>query len=195
MEVKNPVFIDLILTKFENKILANLRDIFLILSFATLTGICAKLKIEIGPVPITMQTLTVLLSGAILGSKRGAFSQIIYLFFGLLGIPLFSRGGGMTYIFSPTFGYLLGFVFCAYLVGWFFERGWGRDFRKAILAMIFGNAILYISGLLWLAKFIESDKVLTVGFYPFILGDLVKIFLAGFLLPFCLKIIKGRQNL
>ena len=189
-ETKNLTLIDLIVPKIENKTLVVAKDLFLILSLAFLTAICAKLKLEIGPVPITMQTFVVLLSGALLGAKRGALAQITYLFFGLSGIPWFSRGGGIQYIFSPTFGYIIGFIFAAFLVGFFCQRGWDRNLRTAILAILFGNIVLYLPGLLWLAKFVGVNKVLTIGLYPFISGDLLKILLAGLVLPMGWKLIK-----
>lgn len=189
-ETKNLTLIEAILPRIENKILILTRNIALVLSFAILTAICAKLKLEIGPIPITMQTFAVLISGVLLGSKKGAISQITYLFGGLAGIPWFSRGGGIAYILSPTFGYILGFVFVAYLVGYLTERGWDRNIKTAVLAMFLGNIILYIPGLLWLAKFVGFGKVLLVGFYPFILGDLLKILVAGLILPMGWKILK-----
>jgi len=196
METKNLTLIDILIPRIENKILILVKDVVLVLSFTALTGICAKLKIEIGPVPITMQTFAVLLSGAILGSIRGAMSQFVYLISGLAGIPWFSRGGGMVYIFSPTFGYIVGFVLAAYLVGFFCEKGWDRKIEKAILAMIIGSIVLYIPGLLWLGKFVGLERVLTIGFYPFIAGDILKIFLAGSILPFGWKLTKVvKQNL
>ncbi len=183
LKTKNLTLIDVILPKIESKNLVLLKDIILIFSFSILTGICAKLKIEIGPVPITMQTLAVLLSGALLGAKRGALSQIVYLLMGLSGLPWFARGGGVSYIFSPTFGYILGFIFSAFLVGWLCERGFDKEVKRAILAMLIGNIVIYIPGLLWLAKFVGFNKVLQVGLYPFILGDFLKIILASFILP------------
>ncbi|MDI6883466.1 MAG: biotin transporter BioY, partial [Patescibacteria group bacterium] len=112
-EIKNLTLIDIIIPRIENKTLALLKDIILVLSFAIVSGVCAKLKIEIGMVPITMQTFAVLLSGALLGSKRGALSQITYLLMGLAGVPWFARGGGIGYLLSPTFGYIVGFVLAA----------------------------------------------------------------------------------
>jgi len=189
-ETKNLTLIDAIIPGIESKTLSLVKDVALVLSFAILTGISAKFKIEIGLVPITMQTFAVLLSGALLGSKRGALSQLTYLLMGLTGIPWFSRGGGIQYILSPTFGYIVGFVLAAYFIGWFCERGFDRKIGTAILAMLFGNIVLYILGLFWLAKFVGFKRVLVVGFYPFILGDLLKILLAGLTLPVDWKIIK-----
>ena len=187
---KQPVFIDVVLPLPSTKALTVARDIVLVLSFSIITAICAKLKVEVGVVPITMQTFAVLLSGALLGSRRGALSQITYLLMGLAGVPWFARGGGMVYILSPTFGYIVGFVFAAFFIGWLCEKGFDRQVKTAILAMFIGNILLYIPGLLWLAKFIGLKKVLAVGLYPFIPGDLLKILLAGLILPLAWKFIK-----
>jgi len=187
---KNLVLIDAILPKVESKALIFLKNAVLVFSFTILTGICAKLKIEIGPVPITLQTFAVLLSGALLGAKRGALSQIFYLLGGLAGIPWFSRGGGISYLMSPTLGYIIGFVLAAFFVGFLCERGFDRKVESAILAMLLGNILIYLPGLLWLARFVGLEKVLLVGFYPFIFGDLIKLFLASLILPFSWKIAK-----
>jgi len=189
-KAQNLTLIDVVFPKIESKNLALVKDILLVLSFAILTGICAKLKIEIGVVPITMQTFAVLISGALLGSKRGALSQITYLLMGLAGIPWFSRGGGMGYVFSPTFGYIVGFVLAAFFVGFLCEKGFDRKIETAILAMLVGNILIYLPGLLWLVKFVGFKRVLLVGFYPFILGDLIKLFLASLILPFGWKMVK-----
>jgi biotin transporter BioY len=187
---KNLTLIDAVLPKIENKTLALVKDILLVLSFTLLTAISVKLKIEIGVVPITGQTFAVLLSGALLGAKRGTLSQIFYLFGGLAGIPWFSRGGGITYLMSPTFGYIVGFVLAAFFVGFLCERGFDRKIETAILAMLVGNVLIYLPGLLWLARFVGLEKVLLVGFYPFLAGDLIKLFLASLILPLGWKIAK-----
>jgi biotin transporter BioY len=187
---KNLALIDAILPRVESKSLVLLKDILLVFGFTLLTAISAKIKIEIGPVPITGQTFAVLLSGALLGAKRGVLSQIFYLFGGLAGIPWFSKGGGIAYLMSPTFGYLVGFVLAAFFVGFLCERGFDRKIESAILVMLVGNILIYLPGLLWLAKFVGLKRVLAVGFYPFIVGDLIKLFFASLILPFGWKIIK-----
>jgi len=159
-----------------------MKDVVLVLSFAFLTGISAVMKVEIGAVPITMQTFVVLLSGALLGSKKGALSQLTYLLMGLSGIFWFARGGGIAYLLSPTFGYIIGFVLASFVVGWLYEKGMGKRIETAVMAMLIGNIVLYIPGLLWLSRFIGFGKVLLIGFYPFVLGDLLKSTLAGLLL-------------
>ena len=177
------------------------KNIVLVISFAVLTALCAQIKLEVGIVPITMQTFMVLLSGALLGSKRGALSQLSYLLMGLAGVPWFSRGGGLGYILSPTFGYIIGFVFAAFIVGFLCEKGLGKQVRTAVLAMFAGNITIYVFGLSWLAKFacpeanlfcfgVGFGEILAIGFYPFILGDIIKILLAGLALPLGWKAIK-----
>ncbi len=180
-----PVFIDVIFPKIDSRV----KNIALVLSFAVITALCSKLSLEIGPIPITMQTFAVVLAGVLLGSKRGALSQIAYLAGGLAGIPWFSRGGGLTYIMSPTFGFIVGFIVAAYIIGRLAEKGWDRKIVTAMLAMLAGNVFLYFFGLLWLARFVGIEAVLAVGLYPFIIGDLLKILLAGSVLPIGWKFI------
>jgi len=173
--------------KIEKSITSNhntslIKDIVLVLLFSILTGISAGLKIEIGAVPITMQTLVVLLSGAFLGSKKGALSQLTYLTIGITGIPWFSRGGGLSYILSPTFGYLLGFIPAAYMVGFLIKRN--KKIINIVSSLVAGNIIIYLFGILWLSRIIGLSKALTVGLYPFILGDVLKIFLAIIILKY-----------
>jgi len=182
----NLALIDLILPLSGNKILVFAKDLFLVLSFAVLTGLSAQLKIEIGVVPITGQTLMVLLSGVFLGAVRGGLSQLTYLFGGLLGIPWFSRLGGWQYIFSPTFGYIIGFVFAAVVVGLLCEKMfWDRKIESLFIVMLVGEFFIYFFGLIYLNFFIihSFSKTLVVGFLPFILGDFLKILLALVLIP------------
>ena len=191
---KNITLITAVLPRIENNSLAIAKNVILVLSFSILTAISSKLKIEIGPIPITMQTLVVLLSGALLGKKRGTASQITYLFLGLIGLPWFSRGGGIAYVLSPTFGYILGFILAAYLVGALFEKGWGKNIISAFFVMLIGNYLIYIPGLLWLGNFIEPSRILIIGLYPFIFGDLLKIFLGGIILSFSWKTISKNNK-
>ena len=170
--------IDLALPKIESEVLAVAKDIFLVLGFSALTGISSKLMVEIGPVPITLQTLVVLLSVAFLGKKRAVASQITYILGGLLGLPWFSRGGGIAYILNPSFGYILGFVLASYSIGALLEKGWGKNIGSFFLVMLIGNCLIYVPGLLWLGNFVEFSKLLAIGLYPFILGDILKILLA-----------------
>lgn len=163
-----------------------LRDVALVLGFSCLTALVAQLSFWIGPVPVTGQTFAVLLAGALLGSYRGALSQLSYLAIGATGIPYwFALGGppGIARLLGPTGGYLFGFVVAAFIVGWLTERGWDRQVWTAALAMFIGNIVIYIFGLSWLTHFVPGEKLLKVGLYPFILGDLLKSILAALALP------------
>ena len=161
-------------------------DAVLVVGFACLTAAFAQISFWIGPVPITGQTFAVLLTGAFLGSRRGALSQLSYLAIGATGIPYwFALGGppGIARLIGPTGGYLIGFVAVAFLVGWLAERGWDRRIWTAVLAMLAGEAVLYVFGLSWLTRFVPGDKVLQTGLYPFIIGDLIKVTAAALILP------------
>lgn len=161
-------------------------DIALIAGFACLTAACAQVSFWIGAVPITGQTFGVLIAGALLGSRRGALSQLTYLAIGVTGIPYwFALGGppGIARLIGPTGGYLIGFVAMAFIVGWLTERGWDRKVWTAILAMLAGSIAMYVFGLSWLTQFVPEGTTLQVGLYPFIIGDIFKILLAALLLP------------
>lgn len=163
-----------------------LRDIVLVVGFSCLTAICAQISFWIGPVPVSGQTFAVLLTGALLGSRRGALSQLSYLAIGATGIPYwFALGGapGMARLIGPTGGYLFGFVAAAFVVGWLAERGWDRHIWMSVLAMLAGSVIIYIFGVSWLAVFIPRGMLLQTGLYPFIPGDLLKILVAATILP------------
>jgi len=163
-----------------------IRDVVLVIGFACLTAVMAQVSFWIGPVPITGQTFAVLVSGALLGSRRGALSQLSYLAIGATGIPYwFALGGppGIARLVGPTGGYLIGFVAVAFVVGWLSERGWDRKVWTAVPAMLAGEAVLYVFGLAWLLHFVPADKVLQAGLYPFILGDLIKVAAASLVLP------------
>lgn len=197
MATKELVLSDIIMPFLQNKSLVFVKDMGLIIGLALLTALCSGLKIQIGLVPITLQTFSVLLAGILLGSKRGAISQIAYAVGGLAGVPWFSNGGGPQYIFSPTFGYILGFIFAAYAVGLLAERGWDRRVISAMAAMIIGNLLIYFFGLLWLSKFIHPQYLFSVGIVPFIAGDILKISVAGIILPYVwrfLKMSSGRET-
>jgi len=175
MQVKNLTLSGSTLTNIKAFSLA--KDLFLVLSFAIFTGLSSQIKIETGMVPVTMQTLVVLLSGILLGSKKGAASQAAYLIMGLTGFPWFARGGGLAYLFSPTFGYILGFVLAAFVIGLLTEKGLGKNIRTMILALLIGEIAIYLPGILWLYNFVGLENLLAVGLYPFIFGELLKLLL------------------
>jgi len=164
------------------------RDLLLILGFTAVTALSAQIAFYIGPVPITGQTFAVLLAGALLGSKRGALSQLTYLGMGAMGAPIFAGWmGGPAVLMGPTGGYIVGFVAAAFVVGLLAERGWDRRTWSMALAMLIGNSVIYVFGLswlsIWLGHFASKSSVLATGLYPFIPGDLLKVVLAAVALP------------
>jgi biotin transport system substrate-specific component len=161
-------------------------DLALILGSTLLIALSAQIALPLpfSSVPITGQTLVVLLTGALLGSRRGSLSLLAYLAEGTLGFPVFAGGSaGLAYLMGPTGGYLVGFIAAAFIAGLLAENGWNRQVRTAFFAMLLGNIALYAFGLFWLALFVGSEKVLVMGLLPFIPGDVIKIIFATMLLP------------
>ena len=136
------------------------------------------------PVPFTLQTLVVLLTGAALGRRNGTLAVVVYIAGGALGLPLFSAGGfGLAKLAGPTGGYLLGFIAAAWLAGLIAERGGDRRLGSALPGMLAGMVVIYACGLAWLGLFTGYDRVFTLGLYPFLAADLAKVGAAGLLLP------------
>lgn len=165
-----------------------MRRLALVAAGSLLLWASAKLQVPFYPVPITLQTLVVLGLGMAVGRRLAAATLALYLFEGLIGLPVFAgtpeKGIGLAYMMGPTGGYLLGYLAAAALVGWLATRGWGRNALTTIGAMLIGNAVIYALGIVWLGTLMGWDKpVLEWGLYPFVLGDLFKIGLAAALLP------------
>ena len=167
---------------------AMLRDIALVVVGSLFIALTAQISIQIpiGPVPITGQTFGVLLIGALLGSRLGALSSVLYIAEGLQ-FPVYANATfGWAVLTGATGGYLLSFPIAAFLVGWLAERGWDRRPAKLLLAMVAGNIIIYLFGVPWLINSIEGTTLsqgLQWGLIPFIPGDLAKIFAATSLVP------------
>ena len=157
-----------------------------------LLTISAKIKIPFYPVPMTMQTFTVLFLGIILGPKVGLLTVTLYLFEGIFGLPVFAgtpeKGIGFAYFIGPTMGYLIGFLVAAYFAGFFrYDKGLINSFLK----LIFSVSFIYIFGLIWLGALIGWDKpIFKLGAQPFLLAELFKILLLLFLTPYLLKVKK-----
>ena len=138
------------------------------------------------PVPITGQTFAILLTGILLGGNRGALAVLLYLAEGAVGLPVFAGGAsGLAKFVGPTGGYLFAFPFDAYLTGRLAEAGWDRKPATAGLAMFLGSLVVLTAGSLNLARFVPGglSSGFTLGFLPFLPGDLVKTTLAALLLP------------
>lgn len=175
------------------KAYAGFYDIVLIIGGSLLITLCAQAKVPLpfSPVPITGQTFAVLMMGALLGARRGSLCVLLYIIQGAMGLPVFAFGGGPAVLAGPTGGYLAGFVAGAYVTGALAERGWDRRVGTTILAMVLGNICIYTCGLLWLCCLTGITKaVLTLGLYPFIVGDLLKIVLAAIVLPSAWRLLR-----
>lgn len=166
-------------------------DLVLIAAGAAFTALLAQVTIPLWPVPITGQTLAVLLVGATLGMARGASSLGLYAVLGLVGLPVFapqedgSHLTGFLALSAPSFGYIVGFVFAAALVGWLSERTWDRKFLKALATFVGGSVVVFVFGLPWLAVVTGATLLETYqwGLEPFIVGGIIKAIIAALLLP------------
>ena len=184
------------------------RDAALIVAGCLFTALLAQVKVPLGftPVPITGQTFAVLLVGASLGSWRGGSAMALYLVAGSV-LPFYAGGAsGLVWGLSSG-GYIIGFIPAAYAVGWLAERGWDRK-PWILLAMLAGNVILYVPGLIQLSLFVQGidpsvadgqvvSTTLKWGLYPFILGDLIKLVAASLLLPGAwevVNLVRGRKQ-
>lgn len=157
-------------------------DIALIAAGAGLTAIAAQVSIPLWPVPITGQTLAVLLVGSILGALRGTLSMVLYAILGIVGLPVFSDAShGVGVILGPTGGYIIGFIFAAALTGWLAQRAWDHRIIGAFLSFTAGTVITFVIGLPWLAAtlHLSLEQTLQAGLYPFIAGGAVKALLAA----------------
>ncbi len=153
----------------------------LVLGGSIFLALMAQISVPTLPVPITGQTFGVLVLGLLYGSRLGAATVLAYLAEGAAGLPVFANGaGGAVVLAGPTAGYLWGFVVAAFVVGRLAERGWDRNVGLAAVAMLVGNVILYVPGLVWLYIVVAPDWVTTFhwGLIPFIPGDLLKLALA-----------------
>ncbi len=162
-------------------------DALLVVGFSLFVALTARISIELSftPVPITGQTLGVLLTGALLGSRRGALALLVYLAEGAAGLPVFAGGAaGFARLLGPTGGYLLAYPLAAGLVGLLAERGWDRSIWRAGMTMLLGNLLIYLIAVPWLSWFVGSlTLALAKGMLPFIVGDALKIALAAVSLP------------
>jgi biotin transport system substrate-specific component len=169
------------------------KDIASIAGGALLIALSSRLVIPLMPVPVTGQTFGVLLVGAALGSRRGPLSLLTYLAAGACGLPVFAGGAaGPARLMGPTAGYLAGFVLAAGLVGWLCERGWDRRPASTCLAMVLGQIVIYVPGVVWLAGFVGMPAAWAAGLTPFLLGDAAKAALAALVLPLAWRALEPR---
>ena len=168
-----------------------IKYLFIALLGSILLAISSKIKIPFYPVPMTMQTFVVLCIGVAFGWKLGIATISLYLFEGILGLPVFSgtpeKGIGIVYFIGPTMGYLVGFLVAVFLSGYFsFKDSFVLNFLKLIISV----SSIYLFGILWLIKFTGWENVFVVGAQPFLLAEVFKVLILAILVP---KLIKFRK--
>jgi biotin transport system substrate-specific component len=186
-----PVFIDTVLPR------RMATDVALVAGGALFTGLLAQVAIPLWPVPITGQTLAVLLVGSSLGLARGALSLTLYVVLGVVGVPWFSEwSGGPATLLGPTGGYILGFILAAGLIGWLAERGGDRHVLRAVATFLVGTVSVFAIGLPWLAISLGTDlqQTLEFGLYPFIIGGVVKAVVAAITMPLAWRLLARRPQ-
>lgn len=178
------------------------QKMILVALFAALTAAGAFVKIPVGPAPITLQFFFTALSGVLLGPYLGSLSQLIYVVLGLVGIPIFSGGGGFSYIFNPGFGYLIGFIFAPILIGKI-SCGTTTTFMRTFLGCMAGIFMIYAIGVPYMYMILKvvtrTDitflKTLMVGFLVFLPGDILKSIIVAFLGKRLLPIIRKNNHI
>jgi biotin transport system substrate-specific component len=173
-------------------------DVLLVVSGSLLMALLAQISVRLPftPVPVTGQTLGVLVIGGALGSVRGAAAILLYLAEGAIGLPFFAEGLSgieLLALSSATGGYLWGFVVAGFVVGKLTEKGWDRNIGSSLGAMLIGEVIIFSLGVTWLSQAVglSAEKALEAGLYPFLLGDLLKLALAAGVLPIAWKLVRG----
>jgi biotin transport system substrate-specific component len=172
-------------------------DVLRIVTGTAMVALLAQVSLPLPftPVPLTGQTLGVLLCGTLLGTRRGTASLALYLAAGAVGLPVFASGGaGTIHLFGPTAGYLWAFPLAALLVGWLAERGWDRRLLTSALAMALGSLLLLTLGSLWLSLYVGGiASGFQKGMLPFLPVELVKIAIAAGLLPALWSVVRQRR--
>lgn len=161
-----------------------------------LLAVAAKIKVPMwpSPVPITMGTFAVLTIGAAYGARLGLATILGYMMIGALGFDVFASSSaekaGLEYMMGGTGGYLLGYVLATLTLGALAERGWDRSVLLMALAMLIGNAMIYVPGVMWLHQFTSGwAQTMEWGLTPYIIGDLMKLAVAALILPLVWKLV------
>lgn len=173
-----------------------LRDVLWIAGASVVTALAAQVAFPLPwtPVPVSGQTFAVLLSGAVLGARRGALAQVLYLAEGALGLPVFAGAdAGAAHLVGPSGGYLVAFPLAAALVGVLCERGFDRRFGTMFAAMLLGSVTIFALGLAQLSRFVPAGTLLAQGLWPFVPGDLVKSALAAAAFPSVWRAVRARD--
>ncbi len=174
------------------------KQVLMVLVGIMVLAVAAKIRIPMWPVPITMGTFAVLSIGAAYGPRLGLATILGYMIVGALGFDVFAGSSaetfGLEYMMGGTGGYLVGYVLATLALGLLARRGWDRSVMWMALAMLIGNALIYVPGLAWLGQLYGWDKpILAWGLTPFLLGDALKLMLAAAVLPLAWKLV-GRAR-
>jgi biotin transport system substrate-specific component len=160
-------------------------NIVLVVAAAAFVGLLAQISIPLGftPVPLTGQTFGIMLAGAALGWRRAAMAMSLYVIAGLAGLPWFA-GGASGYV-GANFGYLIGFVVSAGVLGWLAANGNDRKILGSLISMAIADGLIFVCGVSWLAHDLHVSLAMALhyGFYPFVWGEVIKAGIAGFALP------------
>ena len=176
----------------EKSISSKATNIIVVLLASWLIGVSAQLSIALpfSPIPITGQTIIILLMGFLLGKERGTAAVGLYILQGVAGLPVFAGGkSGLLTLVGPTGGYLVGFLGAVYVVGILSELRHDNSISYTVFSLIIGNVIIYAFGLIWLVRFVGETQALSLGFFPFLVGDIVKIFIGVLVLTGSQKIL------
>jgi biotin transport system substrate-specific component len=186
-----PTFVDTLTSRADARVRA-IEQAGAVVAVTALTAVAAQIAIPLPftPVPFTFQPMVVLVGAAALGSRRGMASQMLYLALGLVGLPVFAASPalpqGIARLLGPTGGYLMSYPVAAFVAGYLAERGFDRRYTTFVLAMAAGLSLVFAGGVAWLTVIQPVHSVgaaLAAGFYPFVLADLVKLFVAASVMP------------
>jgi len=153
----------------------------------------AKIKVDLYPVPMTLQPLAILMIAMLCGRNISVATVSLYLFQGMIGLPVFAYGGGLPYLMGPTGGFLFGFLMASLIVGELADRGWGKFLFKSVFAMMLGMLTIYTFGIIQLGIINGFQFSIIKSMQPFIIGDFYKLVLASILLPQIWKFTKASK--
>ena len=179
----------LVLKNSANEQFSQLTNFVTVVICSLLLILSAKIKVDLYPVPMTLQPLAVLMIAMLCGRNISVAAVSLYLFQGMVGIPVFAYGGGLPYLLGPTGGFLFGFLFASMIIGELADRGWGKQNFKSVFAMLTGLMVIYAFGIFQLSILKGFDFAIINGLKPFIVGDLYKLILAALILPQIWKLV------
>ena len=185
----------LVLKNSANEQFSQLTNFVTVIICSLLLILSAKIKVDLYPVPMTLQPLAVLMIAMLCGRNISVAAVSLYLFQGMVGIPVFAYGGGLPYLLGPTGGFLFGFLFASMIIGELADRGWGKQNFKSVFAMLTGLMVIYAFGIFQLSILKGFDFAIINGLKPFVVGDLYKLILAALILPQIWKLVNKVNKL